>query len=113
VLEPYRGMWSNYLLSMAAPVESHLGVCKMLTGELDEAVTLLDEALVTIETKAPGLLPIGCLNLGEALVARGTPADRARAAELFARARHEAVRIGSHGYVQSADDMAARLGDGA
>ncbi len=111
VLEPYRGMWSNYLLSMAAPVESYLGVCRMLTGELDEAVALLEDALTTIETKAPGLLPIGYLNLGEALATRATPDDRARAAGIFTRARHEALRIGSHGYVKIADDMAAALGD--
>lgn len=106
-LEPYRGMWSNYLLGVAAPVESHLGICRMLAGEHDEAVARLEDALSMIEAQAPGLLPIGCLNLGEALLARNSPGDRTRALEVIARARDVALRLGAPGYVEGADLLLA------
>ena len=109
-LAPFRGQWSNFVLSVSAPVESHIGICKMLMGEHDEAIALLEEALSLIESRAPGLIPIGCMNLAEALIARAGPDDVSRAGDVLVRARGAALGLGAAGYVEAAEAMAVQIG---
>lgn len=107
VLRPHARLWANFNLHVLFPVGVPLGMAELLLGQVDQAVTTLEDTLAsTVESGAAGLVPMCRHYLAVALLERGGPGDAERAGEQLEVGRREAQAMG-------APRLAAHLADTA
>jgi class 3 adenylate cyclase len=93
-LEPLRGLTLTASNVCLGAVERHLGLCALVAGEPDAAVTLLEEAVARNRAlAAPLWVAHSEVDLARARLARGRPGDEEQAGELLRRAAGTAARL--------------------
>jgi tetratricopeptide (TPR) repeat protein len=105
-LTPYRHRWAHYYLVALGPVSWPLGLALAGSGSFDEALDALEEALAAVQAEQlPAYVMKIRFDLAEVLLRRGLPTDAARAAQLLAEARVEAVALGATGMIERMDAL--------
>jgi tetratricopeptide (TPR) repeat protein len=105
-LAPYRDRWAHYYLVLLGPVTWPLGLALSCSGQFDEGVRALEDALS--RTRDHGLslyVPKIRLDLARVLLRRDGPGDAAAATEQLTEARREAEACGLAGVVEGIDAL--------
>ncbi|HWC11838.1 MAG TPA: BTAD domain-containing putative transcriptional regulator [Acidimicrobiales bacterium] len=109
-LRPYQHLWVHHYAGTVGPVGLGVALCAATTGDLDESVSLFEEAdRTTVALGCRGLLAQLRTFYAAVLARRGRQGDRERAADLLAWLRRDGTALAAPALLARGEQIAARL----